>query len=265
MVDGGPKDLIDEGLLGGAALERQRSERFLNAFIGIEGILHARYDGDSKRHVPFYQLVDHAAETDDIVKTNQVELKEYADLRNAIVHERIDGEPIAEPHEEAVKALEKIRALLERPPTVGEFYTKPIIVCQPSDRIGEAAAKMLEKGFSQIPVYSDGRCLDVLTSDTITRWLAARFSNGIELLEEETVAEVLKFTSKKPHHDFIGRSATIMNAIARFEEFSRRGARLAALIITEDGDCGSEPCGIITTGDLTDLYEKVELRRIEWR
>lgn len=265
MVVSGPEKRIEEYSLGGVALDRQRSERFLNAFIGIEGILRSRYGGDSARHVPFYQLVDKAAEGDDIIKTNQVELKEYADLRNAIVHERIDGEPIAEPHEEAVKALEKIRDLLERPPKVGELYTKPIIVCQPTDRIGEAAAKMLDKGFSQIPVYSGGGCLDVLTSDTITRWLAARFSNGMDLLEEETVAEVLKFSSEKPHHDFISRDATILEAIQRFEDFSRRGARLAALILTEDGACDGEPCGIITMGDLTDLYEKVELRRIEWR
>ena len=71
----------------------------------------------TKRHIP-YQLVDKAALIPlcDIA----IELKEYGDLRNAIVHERIDDQPIAEPHEKWC-AMEAIRDLLPRP-TVGELF-----------------------------------------------------------------------------------------------------------------------------------------------
>src|SRR4051812_42816091 len=40
--------------------------------------------------------------------TSDTDLKEFADLRNAIVHERRGGHSIAEPHEKTVRRLEEI-------------------------------------------------------------------------------------------------------------------------------------------------------------
>lgn len=72
------------------------SERFLNAFNSIEHSL--RKLAKKEKGTRFYKLVNIASEHYQIVQHFSNDLKEFADLRNAIVHERTDGHVIAEPN-----------------------------------------------------------------------------------------------------------------------------------------------------------------------
>src|SRR5690625_3964553 len=105
----------------------QNSRRFLNAFIDIERAL--KTISKNTRNRPFYQLITDAAKYDPFVRDISVELREYGDLRNAIVHERINNAPIAEPHEEVVERLELIRDLLQTPPRVAPVFIREVVTC----------------------------------------------------------------------------------------------------------------------------------------
>ena len=80
----------------------KNSERFLNAFSKIEKYIRKLIAGD--RRATFYALVDDASKKNSAVNTYRTDLKEFADLRNAIVHERTDGHVSAEPRDDTVQS-----------------------------------------------------------------------------------------------------------------------------------------------------------------
>ena len=86
--------------------------RFLNAYASIERSLNrlqCRSD-----YMPFKKLVRVAAKHNRIVARNEESLVEYADLRNAIVHQRgRHEEVIAEPLDSVVADIERIAELLD--------------------------------------------------------------------------------------------------------------------------------------------------------
>ena len=55
-------------------------------------------------------------------------MKEYGDLRNAIVHDRADGKVIAEPNDDVVVQIEKIAALLLEPRRLYRFFRKKVLL-----------------------------------------------------------------------------------------------------------------------------------------
>jgi CBS domain-containing protein len=151
--------------------DQTASRRFLDAFAAIEKHLQNRSHEPAMRRATFYELVDAIAKVDAAVRRYQIDLKEYADLRNAIVHERIGGEPIAEPHMQTVVALEAILRLITAPPKLASVFSKAVIVCSPEEPVSSAARKMRRGNFSQLPVV-ENRIAAMLTGETIARWLA---------------------------------------------------------------------------------------------
>lgn len=232
------------------------SARFLNAFIEIEQALKTILG--TNKHQPFYQLVNAAARKDPFVRDISVELKEYGDLRNAIVHERIDDQPIAEPHHKVVRRLEKIRDLLTKPPKVADQFLGPVITCCPGDSIGTVAQEMYKHGFSKIPVYDGEKFLGLLTAEAITHWLGNQFMMKGKALAEETVQAVLNYVGNQHDYYFVGPDCPLFKIISVFEDFSHQGQRLQAILITEDGTSASKPLGIITVFELPEIYGILE-------
>lgn len=234
-------------------MDRQYSTRFLDAFANIEQILEDK--SGTVRHKPFYQLVDEVSRIDPFVHDIAVELKEYGDLRNAIVHERINDEPIAEPHPEIVARIEKIRDLLQQPPKVEDEFLRPVITCKPTDRIDYAAGLMYKHAFSKIPIYDGTRFVGLLTAEAVTHWLGANLAAGNNCLHNETVSTVLEYVRENVSFHFVSRKCTVFEVMRLFEEASHRGHRLQAVLITHDGRESSKPLGIITAFDLPKIYD----------
>jgi len=231
------------------------SRRFLNAFIGIEQALEKIVK--NKRRVPFYQLVDLAAKTDPFVREIAIELKEYGDLRNAIVHERIDDKPIAEPHQDVVERLERIRVLMHSPPTVEESFLGPVITCNLEDSISAAITKMHANSFSKLPVYKSHRFMGILTAEAVTYWLADHLTAELNLAEV-TVEAVLRYLHNPDNYRFVPPTCSLVKVLKIFEDFSHRGKRIQAVLISEDGTETGTLLGIITVFDLPRIYQILE-------
>lgn len=243
-------------------MDRQYSTRFLDAFINIEQILEDKVR--PKRHRPFYQLVDAVAQMDPFVHDIALELKEYGDLRNAIVHERINNEPIAEPHPEVVERIERIRDLLRQPPKVADEFLRPVFTCKPTDRIDYVAGLMYKHGFSKIPVYDETGFIGLLTAEAITHWLGATWDDKKTTqthdLRGEPVSTVLAYVGENTRFQFVCKECTVFEVMRLFEEASHYGQRLQAVIITDDGSQSSPPLGIITAFDLPKIYDLINNR-----
>ena len=91
------------------------AQRFLNAFAMIEKQL--KQITGVTRYSRFYQLLNQASRSSGLVRKYEMELQEYADLRNAIVHQRSDeGHIIAIPIDEVVADIEELARKICEPP-----------------------------------------------------------------------------------------------------------------------------------------------------
>jgi len=233
------------------------SRRFLNAFAGIEQALGKIVK--VKRHVPFYQLVDMASKADPFVREIGLELKEYGDLRNAIVHERIGDQPIAEPHPHVVERLEQIRNLLHSPPTVEDAFLGPVVTCSLDDTLSSAIAKMHTNSFSKLPVYNGSQFAGILTAEAVTYWLGEHMGDDLNLAQVQVEA-VLRYLPNPDNYRFVSPSCSLITVLKIFEDFSHRGKRLHAVLISSNGSESGTLLGIITVFDLPRIYQILEKR-----
>lgn len=236
------------------------SNAFLEIFSAIEKWL--RQQADADRSVSFDQLVERAASRNRAVHRYKDDLKEFADLRNAIVHERTDGRVIAEPNDRALLEFERIRRVLLNPPAVIPRFQVAVRSRSTDDSVGVAVTDMRNGSFSQLPVLSEGRVVALLTAETVVRWLASEVSNELVSLWDTKIETVLPHTEDQEHYCFLPRRATLLDALARFEDFASRGKDLDAILLSQDGRSEQQLLGILTVYDLPSILETLGLRRV---
>lgn len=235
------------------------SERFLHAFAQIERYL--RENSTTDRRINFYERVDTVGRSRPAVRRFERDLKDYADLRNAIIHESSDGHVIAEPNERAAFDLERIAALIVKPPVVIPLFQTSVVTVTVDDTIAHLVRLMLEHALSQIPVLLDGEFAALLTTGAVARWLGARTlretSGAVVHLDDTYVADVLNFIEDADNHKFTSRHTTLFEAIACFEDYETRGRRLDALLITANGFASERIIGVMTIADLPRALKEV--------
>jgi len=251
----GQNDPMDTSAREDEAGSLRRADRYLAAFSAIERKL--RVIADADRGASFYALVDRAGQRNRAVLQFAIDLKEYADLRNAIVHERGDGRPIADPREESVIAIEEIQKILEDPPRLLKVLKVSVQICGGDDPIGQAARQMYDGDFSQLPVYDGHSFVALLTAETVARWLAASLESGIGLVEEAPVRTVLGYAEDQDNHQLVPRDATVFDALRLFDVYSGRGKSLDAILVTHAGKRDEKPLGIVTIYDIPRLMAAV--------
>lgn len=213
-------------------------DRFINAFVKIEKQL-KDIIGISK-HLKFYQLLNICRSKNLIVKMNYQKLLDYADLRNAIIHQRDDNnEVLAIPTDSVVIDIEKIADLISNKKTVLEFASKPVKVVSFDDDIYEAFKVMKKIGTSKIPVYDKNTFRGLLTMNDIANTLINNISTKIN-----------EISFKDNKVIFFEKNRNVDDIIIEFERYIESGNSLNAIIITETGNINENPLGIITVYDL---------------
>jgi len=234
--------------------ELERGERFLAAYNVIERAMQRRV-GDQGSREGFRRLIDHLAGSDWTIMRWKDDLIEFAELRNAIVHERVRPEYlIAVPLEDTVRRIERIASLIDRPPLVYPRFRRDVVVFQANEPARKVLSALRDTGYSQFPVYQGDQYLGLITDGGIARWLAGWLNGkgrdtGVDPLDL-TVGEVLKSEKNPDRARFISRNATIYQAEGLFEGSSGNKWRLSALLITENGDPKEKLLGIITPFDM---------------
>ena len=222
----------------------RNSDRFLTAFHRIEQSMKEIIGTND--HLSFYKLVELSKRKNAIVRRYEEDLKEYATLRNAIVHHQTSTEyAIAEPHDEIVQALETIDEALAKPVTVGEMFERKVSTLQAKDTLREALVMIRDKQFTQIPVYDENVFVGLLTAVGITFWLANHVENE-DISWEMSVESTLQHEKKKENHLFVPREMSIFEAEELFKDAMAKGKRLEALLITDKDGL----VGIVTPLDL---------------
>lgn len=235
-----------------------RGERFLEAYRDIEHHLQLLV-GDGE-HRPFMKMVKQARAQSMLTDDQRQALEAYAHLRNAIVHTvYYESQPIADPVEGVTDDIERLRDALTHPP-----LALPLVRSQQSRvwtvHLGQSLHDVLhivrENDFSQLPIYEDGRYVDLLTTNAIARWLAAE-PNAPAGARPVTVAEVSDYVEVQDHAELVPASITATAILGRFTETAITGRQLRAAIITERGEVTDEPLGVVVAEDLPRLAAAV--------
>lgn len=225
------------------------SERFEVAFNRIQDALE-KLLGIYNRG--FADLVRIGARRHKIIKKFDDELLQFARLRNAIVHDKTElGYYIAEPHEKVVKRIEQIEALLSKPNPCLSIATKKVIYYFLDDPILKIINEMKHHNYSQFPIYNGGRCVGLLKSRTILKWLANQPESLVKL-DAVSVNDVFVFERKHPMV-FVPKSYSIFEIEDVFEEAHANKEMIELAIVTENGKATEKPLGVITPWDLIEI------------
>jgi predicted transcriptional regulator len=234
------------------------SERFLNAFISIETYMSQRLKGQGR--LSFQQKVQILSKLDSSFARYKIDLEEYAQLRNAIVHDRIQNEVIAEPHLKTVEHIEHILEILTQPILVQQHFLGKVYYGKRSDSLEKTIGLMSKHHFSKLPIYDDKlHFVGLLSADVIVEYLYHHMKEMMGCLPEVKVSEVLKTDTKSRSVEFIPTHYRLLSVIELYEKSLQSGRRLHAIIITRDGASNQEPLGIISVTDLPKIYQLLKL------
>lgn len=230
---------------------QKNSERFLTAFNRIEHRL--RDLVGAKNYMPFYRLLQLSIKKTAIVKKYQDELRTFADLRNAIIHNRTKIEyVIAEPHFEVVRKIEEIERQINRPRTVFQLYRKSVQTFQLTDSLLDVLRCVHENKYTQFPVYQGKKFIGLLTTVGITNWMADVSKDGKVPLHWPTLQQIPLSAIDEPNYRFIARDTSVIAAEEIFKNNIARGKRIEALLITEHGKPEQKLLGIVTPMDIVE-------------
>ncbi|MFS0671802.1 CBS domain-containing protein [Ornithinibacillus sp. 179-J 7C1 HS] len=223
----------------------RNSDRFITAFNRIDKALDSELE--SNKGIGFSKAVRILTKYNPVIRRYKDDLLEFAELRNAIVHNRIDiVQVIAEPHDSIVEQIERIEQEITKPKLVIPQFEKQVHSFEINDSLSSLLDAVEEKGYSKFPVYDGENFKGLVTENGITKWLS---ENKEASTKEILLHEILPY-QKENNHEFINKTASIYEAVELFKENIGKGNRLDALLITNNGEKNEKLLGIITAWDI---------------
>jgi hypothetical protein len=245
-------------------IEQGRGEEFIQLFNEIDH--HIKRLVKSNGGEGFFRRVQWATRDQPALKRYSDDLIEFAELRNALVHDRrFPNKVIAVPTADTLRHFRQLVERIVRPRRVIPLFASDLRVFAPDELLSAALEYMHQRGFTQIVVRDRGE-LRLATASGITRWLAAAAdgpprvgSDGKETpasccvdLAAATVGDIVAL--EKPEAlALVAADTTLEEAVDVFQRaVAGRHGRLFALLITQHGRATEPPLGIITPADLLD-------------
>ncbi|WP_284139570.1 MULTISPECIES: CBS domain-containing protein [unclassified Virgibacillus] len=232
-------------------MNNQNAERFLIAFNRIEKALKAWMI--HKKDLGFTRSVKILSKSNAVINRYQEDLLEYAALRNAIVHNRLDMTyVIAEPHLSVVERIERIEKEITEPKRVYPMFARKVTIFHEDDKLSALLQVIKTKDISKFPIYSGKDLIGLLSEKGITQWMAKNAKDN-QLPSILTCLREVLSCQKNNNYRFITKDTTIYEAQDIFKNQIGQGNRLDVLLITDDGKPSKNLKGIITPRDIIDI------------
>lgn len=232
---------------------KPNSEIFIELFSEIEQKLKTICKDEF--HSNFAELLRKARGINAVVNQYASDLKEFSQLRNAIVHTRRENFVIAEPHNDVIKEIRHIHSLLHNPPRVSSVMIKNPYFTSSEVSIFELLTVFSEKNIMRCPVIDKGTVTCLITAKTISRWLTNKKQNKVDI-NGTKISELLPFT-EKTDYCIIGENIDIISLVGMFKNSIKRGTYIQAVLVTKNGQPNSPLVGIITPSDLPLIIERM--------
>ncbi len=228
-----------------------RAEQFLTSFNRIEKWMQEQLNNPV--NMGFSEMTRRLAKTKKTqVNRYEDDLLQMAQLRNAIVHDKISPDfIIAEPNEWVLAKIKKVEKELVEPEQIISRFKKNVTGFEKDTSLHDILAIVAKKGYSQFPIYDKGKFIGLITVHGLGLWLAKEsLTNKIEI-HGKTAADVLQSDRKSTNYQFIAADTFVFQAIEIFQQY----ATVEALLITRDGNPNGSLLGIIRPRDIQHYQE----------
>lgn len=237
------------------------SEEFILIYNELDAFMRQRLQlGDQTEHT--FLISEMARRGNRIFETYNYELRLFARLRNAIIHNpyQKDAHPIAEPHKETVKKYNDLKNFVMNPP-------KALSIAIPGPNIFTATLEtnvqyiiqtMINKSYTHIPVISDEKMIGVFSENTLFSYLAK--TKDCIITNDFTVREFEDFIPLEKHMNeyfvFVPRATLLDEIEGIFQKGLKDLKRIAVIYITEHGKPEEKLLGMITAWDLAGYRQR---------
>lgn len=160
---------------------------------------------------------------------------------------------IAEPHEETIAELRKLREYIERPKTAWDIATKPLVTIALEDDLSHAIRCMAEKRITSLPVIADKKVVGFVSERTIVRAINSAFEIGGAFVDEAKIRDIrydMPYGDDIDTYGYVSRGATVYDVEDMFSDAIKGKKRLLAILVSDNGTESTMPLGIITAWDL---------------
>jgi len=236
--------------------ELSNAERFLNAYSAIEHEMERILN--LKEHRRFFELIERSARVNPVIERYRFDLKEYSELRNAIVHDRSGGEIIAVPIDEVVAHIERIAALLLEPPMVAPLFLKEVLTLSVSYPVSRAIRNFSRMSYTQAPLLDGDTMVGLITSNMLVKWMGISLANDSFDIEKTTLQDVVKTVGNEGNYEVVSVNKSLFEIPNLFYCWQQEGKKLEAVIITQHGAVTEPLLGIITNRDLPLVHRELE-------
>lgn len=232
------------------------SERFINTYNRLDKYMRKYSTKDYYESHP--SLIDTMVRRGDVLFKKHCEtLKQFAKLRNAIVHSPVDNDSraIAEPHDKVVEGYEKFLEIVINPPLAIDKMSIPdkkIYKTYLNSNAFEVIDIMKKNMYSHVPVVEDNKLIGVFSENAIFSYIAdkdvvtidkntkiSHFSNYIPI-DRHTTEKII----------FTHRKTTVAEIDDMFQDEYKDNKRLGAIFITENGKENEKILGLVTPWDI---------------
>ena len=226
-----------------------RAEEFIQLFNRVQQFLSQIVNPGG--YTAFKKLVEIASTHNTAVQANAAALKQFAMLRNAIIHDSdYPKHIVAVPSPEALSKFKQIvQHVIEPTPLIPKF-ARQVRCFFFSEPLATVISYMREYDFSQVTVRDGNGKLGMVSVEGITWWLADNLKRNLFPSDTARLRDVMDL---EPQDGFIimGPDKTIYDAVDAFRNYIYgEASRLYAIVITKNGGNADDPIGLVTPWDL---------------
>lgn len=229
-----------------------RAEEYRIEFNKLETMLKKRANARSEDSISSVVTSLVNIHKDRVVRQFQRDIRQFIELRNAIIHQSTDR-AIAELYEETVAALRQLVVNIEQPKAAWDIATTELIKVSLEDSLSDVVGQMAQMHITSLPIVEDKKVIGFVSENTIVKIVDKAFEYGGALIDEAKIKDV---AYDQPYGDdsdvyaYVTRKVTVYEIEDMFNDAIKKGKRLLAILVSDKGDASATPLGIITAWDL---------------
>lgn len=232
------------------------ADKFLNIYNRLDAYM--RKELQEEDYVSHTKLLNNMKARGNIYfKYNIDDLKSYATLRNAIVHnpKSKEAKPIAEPHDLIVKKYEDLVNRVLNPPKALDSIAirrQDVFTTTLDDNALLVMKEMNKNIFTHVPVIEEDKMIGVFSENTVFTFFADK---DIALFEDKMkIKDFINYIPIEKHQSetfkFVSRDTTVLEIEEIFRKEFENKKRISAIFITENGKEEEKLLGLITPWDV---------------
>lgn len=230
------------------------AEELIAIYNEIDSFLRQQYKSDKYADHSF--LVQEVSRTNAVVARYQQELRAMAQLRNSIVHNPLSvvAQPIASPHPEIIKKYRAIKDAMLNPRTALSIAIPAhnIYTASLNSNLGEVLKEMNKNIYTHVPIIKENQMVGIFSENSLLSYLAE--SGEVIITNDMTIGDLADYLPLASHQgecfEFLPRRASLGQVFEVFNKAIHKHQRVGMIFITEHGQPGERPLGIITAWDL---------------